>query len=181
MFKKILNIFYAIFCIAGILYLALPNYTFPEPPTDSIQSEEPADLETPLRRGYFTNHTREEVLAWYKQQFDRSSFMGIKLPTLLLNYPPENAQTIIRDQTGSTFLQEFAHPFRESIYINGFKPPSDNNRPIFFVGGKPWQQKIIIRYVPSSIWVREAVFIASALMIAVIYNAFEKSLRKKNE
>ena len=121
------------------------------------------------------------MLAWYKQQFDRSSFMGIKLPTLLLNYPPENAQTIIRDQTGSTFLQEFTHPFRESIYINGFKPPSDNNRPIFFVGGKPWQQKIIIRYVPSSIWVREAVFIASALMIAVIYNAFEKSLRKRNE
>lgn len=181
MFKKILKIFFAVFCITGILYLALPGNTFPEPPPGSLQSQEPADLETPLRRGYFTNLSREEVLLWYEKQFDHTSFLGIKLPTILLNYPPETAQILIRDQTSSTFLQEFVHPFRESLYINGFKPPSENNKPIFFVGEKPWQQKIIIRYVPSSVWVREGLFIVSMLMVALIYNAFAKSLRKENE
>ncbi len=181
MFKKFLKIFFAVFCITGILYLALPGNDFPDPPPDSLQSQEPADLETSLRRGYFTNLTREEVLSWYERQFDHTSFLGIRLPTILLNYPPENAQTLIRDQTGSTFLQEFVHPFRESLYINGLKPPSENNKPTFFVEGKLWQQKIIIRYVPSSIWIREGLFIAAMAMAVVIYNAFAKSLRRKNE
>ena len=162
-------------------YLALPNYSFPIPPPDSIQSEEPADLESPLRRGYFTNFERAEILSWYKTQFDHSSFLNLGLPTVLLNYPPENAQTLIRDQTGSTFLQEFAHPFRESFYINGFETPENYIKPIFFVGGQTWQQKIIIRFIPTSIWVRELVFIASAVMIAVVYNSFEKLLKKNDK
>jgi hypothetical protein len=181
MFKKALKILFAVFCIVCVFYLALPNYSFPEPPPGSIQSQEPADLESPLRRGYFTNLTRAEVLAWYEKQFNHSSFYDLKLPTLLLNYPPENAQTLIRDQTGSTFLQEFVHPFRESEYINGFQPPSDKNRPIFFVEGKSWQLKIIVRQVPSSIWLREVIFLMSAAMIVIIYNAFEKSLKKENK
>lgn len=160
--------------------MALPDFSFPDPPPDSIVSQEPADLETPLRRGYFTDYSRQEVLDWYKKQFNHSSFLGIRLPTFLLNYPPENAQTIIRDQTGSTFLQEFTHPFRESVYINGFETKTADGHPVLFVEGKSWRQKIIIRQVPSSIWVREGLFALSILMIAIIYNSFEKSLKKKN-
>ena len=180
--KKILTIFFAIFCIAGILYLALPGYSFPVPPPDSIKSEEPADLESPLRRGYFTNYSRAEVLAWYKKQFDYSPLLNIKLPTLLLNYPPEYAQTIIRDQTGSTYLQEFTHPFRESLYINGFETPESNLQLLFYVDGKFWYQKIIIRQVPSNVFIREGIFIVSMVMVVILYNGFEKLIRrKKNE
>lgn len=161
--------------------MALPNYEFPEPPPDSIASQEPADLESPLRRGYFTNYSRAEVISWYENQFNHSSFLEIKLPTLILNYPPENAQTIIRDQTSSSYLQELAHPFRESVYINGFQPPSSNGLPAFNVEGKTWQQKIIIKYVPSNIWLREIIFIASAVMVIVIYNAHIKLFNKKHE
>ncbi|MGA3291939.1 MAG: hypothetical protein ABSC49_02190 [Candidatus Microgenomates bacterium] len=175
---------FVLFCIIFIAYLSLPNFNFLTPPPDSLQSQEPADLETPLRRGYFTNYTRAQVLAWYRDQFDHIKVFGInvKLPTPLLNYPPEDAQTLIRDQTSSTFLQEFVHPFRESIYVNGFEPPSNNNKPIFYVGGKYWQQKIIIRFVPSSVWIRLGLFVVTAGFMIIIYEAWSKSLiGKKHE
>lgn len=182
MFKKIIVSVFIIFCVFFFGYLILPNPTFPIPPPDSLQSQEPADLESPLRQGYFTNYTRAEVISWYMNQLDHSSFLGIKIPTLLQNYPPEEAQTLIRDQTGSTFLQEIVHPFRESIYVNGFKPPSKNDESVFFVGGKHWNQKIIIKYIPSSQWVRVISFSAVIGLIYILYKAWSKSLtNKKNE
>lgn len=182
MFNKILKILFVIICIVGVGYLVLPNFSFPVPPPDSIQSQEPADLESPLRRGYFTNFSRAEALTWYEKQFNHSDFNGIRLPTLLLNYPPEYAQTLIRDQTSSTFLQEFVHPFRESMYVNGFEPQSLNSRPIFSVDGRSWKLKIIIRLVPTNIWIREIIFAASMVMIVILYNnVFLKEPQKKNE
>ena len=91
------------------------------------------------------------------------------MPTLLLNYPPENAQTVIRDQTGSTYLQEYSHPFRESLYINGNETPPENLVPQYYVDGKPWDQKIIIKYVPSNLIVRELIFLISMALLALIY------------
>lgn len=180
MFNKILKIIFIIFCTIMVAYLALPNFSFPAPLPDSIKSQEPADMESSLRQGYFTNFTRMEALSWYESEFSRSGFGYIKIPTVLLNYPPENAQTLIRDQTNSTFLQEFVHPFRESEYINGFEPHTTSGEPVFFVDGKAWRQKIIVRYVPSNVIVREVVFILSAVMIMVIFNEFKKLFTRKN-
>lgn len=181
MFKKAVTIIFLLFCLTGILYLALPNYDFPAPPPDSIQSQEPADLESSLRRGYFTDYSREDVLDWYREQFNSANIFGIqiKIPTILLNYPPEYSQTLIRDQTSSTFLQEYVHPFREGIYINGFEPTTTNNIPAFTIDGKERRLKIIVRQVPSSLVLREILFISSALITVVIYNAFRKVFDKK--
>ena len=181
MFKKILTSFFIFFCLAGIFYLALPNYGFPFPPPDAIQSQEPADLETPVRRAYFTNFSREEVLVWYGKQLNSFSIFDIKIliPAILLNYPPEYAQTIIRDQTSSSFLQEYAHPLRESIYINGFAPRIENNIPAFTIDNETRELKIIVKYVSSSIILRELIFVASIIMILIIYNIFEKLICKK--
>ena len=180
MLNKILKVAFAVFCIVTLLYLALPNFSFPLPPPDALQSQEPADTETPLRRAYFTNYTRAEVLDWYRNEFKTSKFLGVRLPTYLLNYPPEDAQTIIRDQTRSTFLQEVVHPFRESIYINGFEPT--NPKDVIFIGGKNWRQKIIIRFVPSSILFRIGIFIITTALIVVVYRAWFRTLEgKKHE
>src|SRR5688572_10976337 len=112
--KLLLKIILIITCTAIAVYLLIPNYEFPNPPVDAVQSEEPADSESPLRRAYFTNYTREEVIQHYRSQIS-------DIPLLLrLNYPPEEAQTIIRDQTRSNYLEELAHPMRSSLYINGF-------------------------------------------------------------
>lgn len=182
MLKKFLTVIFALFCIAGILYLAIPNYDFPVPPPDAIQSQEPADLETPLRQGYFTDYNREEVLAWYGKQFDHTHIFGVtlKLPTLLFNYPPENAGILIRDQTGSTFLQEYVHPFRESIFINGNKPKIYGDNPAYIVNGKSRQQKIIIKSISGGVWIREAFFVVTMAMTVVIYQGYARLFKKEN-
>lgn len=181
MFRKILKVIFVFYCLAGFLYLALPDPSFPTPPPDSIKSLEPADLENPLRQGYFTNYSRDEVLDWYGKQFDHINIFGFdfKIPTPLLNYPPEYAQSLIRDQTSSTFLQEYVHPFRESIYINGFKPETKDNTPAFFVDGQKRDLKIIIRQVKSSVVVREILFILSSVMMIIIYLSIVQKSKKR--
>src|SRR3990167_4477512 len=111
--KKVLLFLISLFFLALLGYVVLPEPGFPAPPADALQSKEPADSESPLRRAYFTNFTREEVMSHYKKEFKWG---------LNLNYPPEESRTIIRDQTRSTFLEEIVHPLRESVFINGFEP-----------------------------------------------------------
>lgn len=140
MFTKILKVLFVLFCLVLLGYLLLPNYDFPKPPPDSIQSQEPADTETPLRRAYFTNYTREQILGWYEDQMKHSNFLNIPLPTYLLNYPPEDAQTIIRDQTRTSYLEEVVHPLRESVYVNGFEP-NPLSKDAIFIEGRSWKEK----------------------------------------
>lgn len=180
MLNKILRVIFILFCALGIGYLILPNYNFPDPPPDSLQSQEPADTESLFRRAYFTNYTRAEVIEWYKNQFKTSSFYSIKMPTLLLNYPPEDSATIIRDQTMSTYLQEVVHPFREGFYINGFEPTQEKDA--IFIDGRSWKQKIIIRFVPSTPWIRVGIFSVTAILMMVLWRGLSEALiYKKHE
>lgn len=160
MIRKLFIILYIVFSIAFLWYLAMPGPEFPNPPTDALRSKEPADSETPLRRAYFTNLTREEVMAHYLKEFK----WGIRL-----NYPPEEAKTIIRDQTRSTFLEEIVHPFRESIYINGFEPK--NEKDAINIEGKSWRQKIIIKQVSSAPFARIFIGGLSLGLIWLIYRS----------
>lgn len=163
MFDKIFKVIFVIFGIFLIVYLSFPNFDFPAPLPGSYQSGEPADVETPLRRGYYTDMTRQEVITWYKNQFKWGEE---------LNYPPENAQTIIRDQTKSTFLEEIVHPFRESIYINGFEPKDPQY--VQIANGRQWRQKVIVRYVPSSLYVRLFAGMITLGLIYLLYRQFRK-------
>ncbi|MCS7091823.1 MAG: hypothetical protein NZM26_00515, partial [Patescibacteria group bacterium] len=142
-FAKYLYIFFS-FCFVFYALLSIPS--FPPPARDFLQSEEPADVETPLRKAYFTNLTRAEVIEHYNQVY-KNKFFGFSFPNVRLNYPPEEAQTIIRDQTRSTFLEELVHPLRSSLYINGFEPKEEKDKII--VNGQDWRQKVTVRYVPS--------------------------------
>jgi hypothetical protein len=150
-----------------VYYLALPAPQFPDPPSDVIRSGEPADIEDDLRRAYFTNLDRQEVMTWYQYRFDKSDYKIARFFSYRLNYPPENAQIIIRDQTRSTFLEEIVHPFRESIYINGFEPNLPNE--VIFVEGKDWRQKIIVKYIPGSLIGRLFVGVSILGLISLVY------------
>lgn len=176
--NKILKIFFFLFCLIFLFYLLLPNPNFPKALPDAIQSSEPADIETPLRRGYFTDMTREEVLAFYQSQLVRSSFLKIPLPTYRLNYPPEEAQTLIRDQARSTFLEEIVHPFRESIFVNGFEPKLAKD--VIFTSNKYWRQKIIVRYVPSSPGMRLAVAVPTLFLMIILAKDIKHLKKGKN-
>lgn len=165
------NILVTLVSILLFVYLIKPNPDFPKPPYDSVQSNEPADTETPLRRAYFTNMTREEVINHYKKEFNK----GFTVYTPRLNYPPEESATIIRDQTMSTFLEEIVHPMRESIYINGFEPKSEKDTII--IDGVKWRQKIIVRYVPSNVLLRLLTF-GLTIAVALVLMREYKNARK---
>lgn len=146
-------VLFIVFVLVLFIYTLLPTSGYPEPLPGSLQSNEPADVETPLRRGFYTDLSREVVITHYKESFSKVDIFGksLQIPVVRLNYPPEEAQTLIRDQTRSTFLEEIVQPFRESIFINGNEPKEDKDAIV--VGGKRWRQKVIVRYVPSApVW-----------------------------
>jgi hypothetical protein len=172
--KKIFLGLFFVFGISLLVYISLPNPQFPNPVPGAVQSMEPADTETPLRRAYFTDATREEVMKHYLNEFG----WGYRL-----NYPPEEAGAIIRDQTRSTFLEEIVHPLRESIYVNGYEPASNDNKNQININGVHYRQKIIVRFVPSSLILRLVVWVltlASTLLLVREYiNAKDfKSIKK---
>jgi len=80
--KIIVKYVYFIFSLIFLLYLLLPNPNFPEASRDALQSNEPADTETPLRRAYFTNYSREEVVKHYLEQLVRT--LSKTYPSLLI-------------------------------------------------------------------------------------------------
>lgn len=157
--------FFLLIYVVGLLYVLPQNRPFPGPPPDAVQSLELADVETPLRRAYFTNYTRDQVMAHYAAQMTQ-------WPHLTLNYPPEDAQTIIRDQTRSWYLEELVQPLRQSVFVNGFiaqKPQDD-----IWYKGVHYQQKITIRLAQSS---RLSRFVIWSLITALMYIVFICFLR----
>lgn len=175
MIKKIFSILFVVFSAITLFYLSFPNFDFPSPPPGALRSQEPGDTETPLRRAYFTDYDRGQVMEWYKNQMSHSSFLGLPLPTYLLNYPPEDAQTLIRDQTRTTFLEEIVHPMRESLYVNGFEP--SNPKDAVIIEGTHYRQKIIIKYVPSDLFVRFGVLVGLIAFVILIFNSWSKTLK----
>lgn len=181
--KKLANflsgLVFVILCIGFLVYLVSPGFDFPTPPPDSVQSKEMADVETPLRRAYFTNMTRSEVMNHYKSQLKLKLF-GYEIPHLNLNYPPEDSQTIIRDQTRSTFLEEIAYPLRESVYVNGFEPKEAKDA--ININGTPWRQKIIIRFVSTQTYIRVLLAIPTFILLYIVLRLWVvEILHIKNE
>jgi hypothetical protein len=156
--------------------LLVPSPDFPEKLPNSLQSGEPADIETTLRRGYYTDSSRSEVISHYFKVFSKSKFLNLPLPTYILNYPPEDAQTIIRDQTRSTYLEEIVHPFRESIFVNGFEPK--DNKDAIQINGKFWNEKVIVRYYPSQSIIRIVFALVTTTLIYIITKEWFLTFRK---
>jgi len=144
-FVQIFLFLYLVVSFIFVFYLSKDTPPFPGNPPDALVSKEPADIEYEYRKAYFTDYTREQVIEHYQTQI---SF----LPTIRLNYPPEEAQTIIRDQTRSSYLEELTHPMRTSIYINGFQPRVEKDE--ININGEHFEQKITIRYVQSNRYIR---------------------------
>jgi len=174
---KLIKYLYLVFSGVLILYLALPNPDFPSQIPDSLQSNEPGDLEDPLRRSYFTNLTRDEVLEYYEKQFTQETILGFTLPTYRLNYPPEEAQTLIRDQTRSSYLEEIVHPLRESIFVNGFIPESEKDT--ILIKESVWFQKITVKFVPSNTILRISIGIGIIISIYLVVEAWNNFIETK--
>lgn len=171
-FNALLKACIFIFLLSFLVYLARPSPKFPKPPIDSVQSLEEADLETPLRRSYFTDFSRQQILDYYQREFGAS--IPIPVPSYMVYYPPEDAQTLIRDQTRSVYLPEIIHPFRESLYVNIFEARSPKDAISY--RGIDYDRKITVRYVPSSPWVRIPVIFSSLILLLFLLKQLVKSI-----
>jgi hypothetical protein len=160
--KHIVKFIYILMSIIFVLYMVSPIPDFPDPPQGFLQSDEPADTESKLRRAYFVNQNRNEVIKHYRQEF-KNTFFAMNLFVIGLNHPPEYASLLIRDQTRSTYLEEIVIPLKASIYINGFEPKEEKDT--INIGGKIWEQKIIVKYSFSTGVER---FISSMIIIVLI-------------
>ena len=154
--RKIFNVFGLLLLISIFYYLILPSPKFPDVPPGSIQSNEPADTESIYRRAYYTNLTRPEIMDYYDL-----AFRG--LIQYRLNLPPEDAYSVIRDQTKSSFLELIVHPLRESLYINAFVPTKPTEQ--ININGVHYLNKVTIRYLPSHPISRLTVLALSGLLL----------------
>lgn len=146
MIKKIVSFIFVSFVVYLSYYLSVPTPGFVPDPPKTLQSNEPADTESIYRRSYFTNLSREEITKYYSENYK---------PNLKLNHPPEFGGTFIRDQTRSSWLEEFIHLGKDSLYINGFYPTKPTEQ--ININGVHYAAKITVRYVPSSLVTRYTV------------------------
>lgn len=171
MFRRLLYFVFLIGLVFVTVYLILPSPEFPEPPEGTLQSNEPADTESIYRRSYYSNLSRSEVMEYYQQRF-KVGPSGIPIFQLRLNYPPESAQTLIRDQTRSSWLEELVHPGRESLYINGFYPTKPTEQ--INIKGVHYANKITVRLIPSHPVTRLTVLLISGWLIVGLYKEYGK-------
>ena len=151
-------------CTFVALYLVWPVPGFPPPPPGSLVSSAPADTESIYRKAYYTNYSRSEIINYYKSQF--------KWPFIRLNHPPEESQTLIRDQTQTSWLEELVHPLKDSLYINGFYPTKPTEQINF--GPVHYQAKIIAHYLPSHTVTRLTVLLMSVTSVYLLLKEYAK-------
>jgi len=152
--------------LLALAYLFLPSPSEPPALPESVKSNLPGDtVEIPHLYAYFTNLSREEVIAFYQEHYSRSRLFGFPLPSLKLNHPPEYAWVVIHDTVLSSYLEEIVHPFRDSFYINGYEPANnpfvkpEQRRQTLIYEGEEYKAKITVLPVYSNPLIRIILFL----------------------
>lgn len=176
--------------VLGLIYLGLPGASsiedFPMLPA-GVRSDLDGDTwQNPNLKAYFSDNRREFVTKFYRDIFSKK-LIGITLPVISLNHPPEEAYKYIRDQQESTFLEEYITPLRESFFVNGYEPEIENQilgRKADFVGnhiyfkGKPYNSKTTLRYYPTPFLSRFFVYIGIWIAGLVLWRFIKKILHE---
>jgi len=169
--------------LLGVIYLALPSPSYPDL-SSSARSEEPGDTwQHPDQKGYYSNLTRQQVLSELQSKFTLK-FMSLVIPSYRLNYRPEEAFSLVRDQLQSYYLEEIIYPLRESLFVNGWEPkksPKFANSPLppntdLSWRGVPYDAKITLRPVNSSVWSRLLIWSLIFPATYLVFNSYKKIL-----
>lgn len=148
-------------------------YEFSDLP-DSGHSTLPGDVwQVPNIKAYFSDKYREYVTGFYFIDYKQRN--PFPFDPVNLNHPPEFAYTYIKDQTRSTYLEEYTYPLRDSVFVNGMEPFYESGE-VRFEGatqhdydGDYYDTKVILRYYPSSLPVRLAVWLGIIVSVASLY------------
>ncbi len=186
MVKRFLKIVLIIASALLLIYMLLPGpdsiTDFPALP-DSIKSSLEGDtVQVPDVSAYFSNNYRDFVIPYYYESYQENTI--IPFGPLKLNYPPEFAFSAIKDQTQSTYLEEFVYPLRDSLFINGLEPVEKDGTPRYLGGGrfkldgKLIDTKVTLRFYPSSIPIRVAVWLGINLSAILLFIMSRKIFSK---
>lgn len=169
--------------IIGVIYLSLPTPALPDL-RDSGRSDEPGDTwQHPDQKGYYSNLTRAEVLSDIQSK-SLLTFLGRTIFPYRLNYPPENAQTLVRDQINTYYLEEIVYPLRNSTFVNGWEPKKspkylktlETSTSDLYLHGVPYDAKITLRPVDSPVWARLLVWTLLFPTSYLVFLSFKKAL-----
>lgn len=188
MIKKVIL---TIIFIVGLIYLILPGQKkiedFPKLP-DSLKSNEPGDTyQNPNIAAFYSFFDREQIRKFYIDFYDQLNFFGIKIPSVHLNHPPEEAYFYIRDQQISTFLEEYNYPLRDSIFVNGYEPKIENQirkkSQNFFAdtihqNGVFYNSKTTLRFYPTDIFSRIIIYIGIWTSLFLLFKVFNKAVKE---
>lgn len=169
--------------LLGVFYLTPAIPTLPVIDNATLSNEEGDTWQNPDQRGYYTNLKRSEVLGEVQQESQINIF-GITIPNYRLNYRPEEAHELVRDQLKSNYLEEIVYPLRSSIYVNGWEPknaPAYANKPAkeipdISIYGIPYDAKITLKPNNSSLLSRLLVWTAIFPLSYLVFLSLKKSL-----
>jgi hypothetical protein len=164
---------YIIWLVLGLiftLYLIIPE---PQLPPKDLPDSPKSDLNDDTRHmedviAYYTNSYRADVMPYYKDQMDNSPFLSLPLPSIIINHPPEYAETVFFDTKQSYYLEEIVHPFKSSLFVNGyewendvFTSKSSRKQYVQKFEGVTYNSKVTLRWINSNPLVRIVVFWAA--------------------
>lgn len=180
--KKALLISILIYLL-GVAYLVQPSPKYPDV-SSGVRSDEPGDTwQNPDQKGFYTNEDRSSVLSDIQSQF-AIKVWGYTIPTYRLNYPPEEAYTLVRDQLMSYYLEEIVYPLRESIFVNGWEPKkapmfarvNPKDIPEISIHGVPYNAKITLKPVSSPVWARLFIWTMTFPSVWLVFGSLKKSV-----
>lgn len=170
----------------GLIYLLIPTPALPRLDNAVLSNEEGDTWQNPDQRGYYTNLNRSQVLSQIQNK-SRISFLGFYLPNYRLNYRPEEAGILVRDQLKSNYLEEIVYPFRNSIFVNGWEPklaPRRNNSDVadlnLAIYGIPYEAKITLKPTSSSPIARILIWTLVFPTAYFVFLSFKKAIYAKN-
>lgn len=170
--------------IFGLIYLILPSPIYPDL-TQAERSDEPGDTwQNPDQKGYYTNLQRAEVLEQIQSKFT-IKLLGFSVPSYRLNYRPEEALSLVRDQLKSYYLEEIVYPFRESIFVNGWEPTNSpqyakmlkNEDPDISFRGVPFLSKVTLKPTNSKAASRVIIWTLIFPASYFVFKSLKKSLK----
>lgn len=174
--------------LLGLVYILAPapqEIDEIPPVPDSLKSEEPGDTRQSTNiAAYFSDYWREDLIAFYTDQFQVLNYFGFYIPPIRLNHPPEEGFAYVRDQQRSTFLEQLVYPLRGSLFINGYEPISQKGKKFdvismpIEIGDRVYNSKTTLRYYPAPVIVRTLVYIGIWVSLIALLLLIRDSRKK---
>lgn len=181
-----------IFFLLGLIYILAPgpgSIGDFSPLPNSQKSDEPGDtVQVPQISAYFSDFDRAAITNFYRNNFRKQNLLGMIIPPISLNHPPEYARMVVRDQIYVTFFEEYVYPLRSSILVAGYEPYIENEmrkRQHNFVGdhlhinGVYYNSKTTLRFFNSKPVSSILVYLGIWLAGWGLYIVSRKALRER--